>query len=110
MNIKKSIKSLINRSYYLRKTLSSLHVCLIKMRNKDNKFIIGKSSVKIQKEIRGSHNLVKIGNNCYVDKLRVLIHGDYNHIVIEDNCHIGPDCSLWIEGAHSNILIGGGLQ
>lgn len=62
----------------------------------------------IRKDVAGERNAIVVGKDTVMMDVAVRIRGNGNRIVIEDNCHIGPDCSFWMEGNGITIVIGEG--
>lgn len=81
----------------------------IAMKMKNNKKCRGGVKVEnkgyacINKDIVGHNNHIYIGENTTIHKSSIYIRGNNNKLVIEGDCHIGQDCSFWIEG--NDILI-----
>lgn len=63
---------------------------------------------RIDKDIIGRNNLIKIGENTIIHKSNIRIRGDNNKLIIDEDCHIGESCSFWMEGNDINIHIGKG--
>lgn len=63
---------------------------------------------RIDKDIIGKNNLIKIGENTIIHKSNIRIRGDNNKLIIDEDCHIGESCSFWMEGNDINIHIGKG--
>lgn len=54
----------------------------------------------------GVNNTVIIKKNCVIDNPLFHIVGNNNIITFEENCHVGPGCSFWLEGNNVKITIG----
>lgn len=54
----------------------------------------------------GANNTVVINKNCVIDNPLFHIVGNNNKITFEENCHVGPNCSFWLEGNNVQIIIG----
>ncbi len=59
-----------------------------------------------KKYIGGGNNMIVIKKNCVIDNPVFHIVGNNNKITFEENCHVGPDCSFWMEGNNVQITIG----
>ena len=105
--IKQRIKSILKSNYFLYCIGAKLLILKQKLTNKNNRFYISKSAVRIKKDIIGKDNAIRIEEGCTIKNLLIRIRGIGNKIHIGPNCYIGPDCSLWVEGNNSVILIGG---
>lgn len=68
--------------------------------------IVNKGFGSLNKYIDGSKNEIIIGHGTRLEKTRFRIRGNNNKITIGDNCHIGTDCSFWMEGNNIHISIG----
>lgn len=53
----------------------------------------------------GTGNIIKIGKDSSLQKVRVRIRGNGNVLEINDNCKIGPKCSFWMEGNDIKIHV-----
>lgn len=63
--------------------------------------------LEVTKSIRGGeNNTVVIKKNCVIDNPLFHIVGNNNKITFEENCHVGPNCSFWLEGNNVQITIG----
>lgn len=60
----------------------------------------------IKNIVGGANNMVVIKKNCVIDNPVFHIVGNNNKITFEENCHVGPDCSFWMEGNNVQITIG----
>lgn len=58
-----------------------------------------------KKYISGKNNMIIIKDDTVIDKPLFHIVGNNNKIIIEENCHIGPNCSFWMEGNNVHITI-----
>ena len=54
----------------------------------------------------GVNNTVVINKNCVIDNPLFHIVGNNNKITFEEHCHVGPNCSFWLEGNNVQITIG----
>lgn len=61
--------------------------------------------VRIKYDIIGRNNYIDLGKNTIAEKLKIHIRGNNNTLKIGDNCYIGPDCLIYIEGNNCNITI-----
>lgn len=62
---------------------------------------------KLQKVFGGGvNNTVVIKKNCVIDNPLFHIVENNNKITFEENCHVGPNCSFWLEGNNVQITIG----
>lgn len=90
----KRIKRRLSKAYHCFKMA---HGCL-------NVVHLGVGSYK--KYSGGVNNTVVIKKNCVIDNPLFHIVGNNNKITFEENCHVGPNCSFWLEGNNVQITIG----
>lgn len=63
---------------------------------------------RIEKDIRGGDNIIRVGKSARLYDTKILIHGNNNSVIFDEGAYVGPDCSFWIEGNNSVIHIGSG--
>ena len=49
---------------------------------------------------------MEIGEGTVFNRSIIHIRGHYNKILFGNNCHVGPNCSFWMEGNNIEIVIG----
>lgn len=91
--------------YWIGKRVKDLYEKLHPVRGNGNIINVQKSIVNIKKTIVGNDNVVEI-NNATIIEGTIRIRGNGNHLVIEEGCHIGKECSFWLEGNNNTIIIG----
>lgn len=78
----------------------------INYRYKKENQIINKADGLIYWDIIGKNNVIEINEHCHLVGLLIRIRGDYNKLVINNNCVFGPDNSIWMEGEGCSVTIG----
>lgn len=88
----------------IKRRLSKAYHCFKMAHGRLNVVHLGVGSYK--KYSGGVNNTVVIKKNCVIDNPLFHIVGNNNKITFEENCHVGPNCSFWLEGNNVQITIG----
>ena len=88
----------------IKRRLSKAYHCFKMAHGRLNVVHLGVGSYK--KYSGGGNNTVVIKKNCVIDNPLFHIVGNNNKITFEENCHVGPNCSFWLEGNNVQITIG----
>lgn len=62
----------------------------------------------VRRSVAGKDNEIVVGSRSTLADVSVHIRGNGNRIVFGEDCHVGPDCSFWMEGNGITIHIGDG--
>ncbi len=104
MNIKKEIKKLTSYNYFSRKLALFIYCIYCRFKYKLN--IENSGCSKLKKTIIGKGNKMKVKNKSIIDNLSLIVKGNNNYIEIGEDCRIGPNCVIRVEGSNIVILIG----
>lgn len=85
--------------------IKHLYEKLFPVQGKNNIVSIKGSVIGLKKSIIGNNNVVEVKDST-LRNTKIWIRGNGNHLVIEEGCNIGKDCSFCLEGSNNRIIIG----
>lgn len=62
----------------------------------------------LKKDFCGRDNVIKIGENSFLNNTYIKIHGNNNSLEIDQDCILGPRCRILMEGNNISIHISKG--
>lgn len=107
MKLKNWIKNTVKCNGTLYFGLRAGYIWFLKKKSSfQTKFKIETHLVKIDYDIIGQKNIIEVGSDTIIEKLKIHIRGNNNILKIGKSCYIGKDCLIYIEGNNCNINIG----
>jgi acetyltransferase-like isoleucine patch superfamily enzyme len=100
------VKYLIKKIVYGSEFLYRVHVWLRRQMTRGSISLNNHGYGRLIRDIKGRNNTINIGKNTCLNKTTVRIRGNNNSITFDDGCHVGEDCSFWMEGNNIIIRIG----
>ena len=101
MNVRKVLKNIILKSYFL----SSVALFLRNFKCFRGGVIENQGVIKIKRYVKGENNRIIVGKDSRLNGVSFRIVGNNNIIEFGEHVIVGPGCSFWAEGNNIKIHI-----